>query len=91
MKGEDVMSVYDDEILRELKVNGIYTEGQIRDFINFSNRNNIVITEKENNFNVDGDIKFQVIEIYEGYLHGFNGNNLSASSYKIHKLKRVHP
>ncbi|PHC13808.1 hypothetical protein COF03_26015 [Bacillus toyonensis] len=90
MKGEDVMSVYDDEILRELKVNGIYTEGQIRDFINFSNRNNIVITEKENNFHVDGDRKFQVIEIYEGYLHGFNGNDLSASSNKIHKLKRVH-
>lgn len=68
------MSVYDDEILYELKLNEVYSSQQLRDLISFSKGKNIIISEDTSVFVDNGPRKYQVVSIHDAYVHKANDN-----------------
>ncbi|MBP1083512.1 hypothetical protein ACFFJQ_06985 [Bacillus capparidis] len=83
------MSIYDDEIPRDLEVNKVYTSLQIRDFLT-KNDNILIITEDSWS---SSDQKYKVVSRSEDFVHKRSNefrHIVPNRKSRIYKIKRTY-
>ncbi|GAA0432581.1 hypothetical protein GCM10008983_06460 [Lentibacillus halophilus] len=82
------MSFSEDEIITEMSSGKVYTEKEVLSFIEFHN-GNVIITDVRQ-LHENGDKKFKVTNIVEGYLHYREDSRPTPNYNKYYIMNRTY-